>query len=81
MLKSVSGSLTVNPTPSLPSANQHCGKIGVEFLEIPQIIFSSPSPSVGPKKNQQGEIDCQRTEEKTGNLKEKVERIMCVFNK
>jgi hypothetical protein len=28
MLNSVSDSLTVNPTPSLPSANQHCGKIG-----------------------------------------------------
>jgi hypothetical protein len=64
MLNSVSDSLTVNPTPSLPSANQHFGKIGVEFTEIPQIVFSSPSTSVEPKKSQQGEIDCQRTQKK-----------------
>ncbi len=69
MLNSVSDSLTVNPTPSLPSANQHCGKVGVEFMEVPQIVFSSPSPSAGPKKSQQGEIHCQRTEKRTGNLK------------
>jgi uncharacterized protein YbbK (DUF523 family) len=38
-------------------------------MKIPQIVFSSPSPSVGLKKSQQGEIDCQRIDEKTGNLK------------
>ncbi len=63
-LNSVSDSVTVNPTPSLQSANQHCGKIGVEFMEVAQIVVSSPSPSVGPKKSQQGEIDFQRTKKK-----------------